>query len=391
MNLPARQLSSRMQAVQSPVIPIVGELIRQHPGTISLGQGVVSYAPPPESLEMLATFAADPANHVYKAVQGIAPLRDAIATKLHTDNQIELTEAEIVVTAGSNMAFMHAILAITAPGDEIILQTPYYFNHDMAIALAGCRTVSVATDANYQLQLDAIAAAITPRTKAIVTISPNNPTGVVYSLDDLKAVNQLCRDRGLYHISDEAYEYFTYDEAVHHSPASLPNSAAHTISLFSLSKSYGFASWRIGYMVIPAQLMDAVQKIQDTILICPPVVSQYAALGALHAGSAYCHHHLQTLAQVRRIVLDALQPLVAQNICAIAPAQGAFYAFLNVNTSLSAMTLTERLIREYQVAVIPGTTFGISGCHLRVAYGALQPETATAGISRLVKGLQSLV
>ncbi len=385
-------ISSRMQTVQSPIIPIVGELIRQHPGTISLGQGVVSYPPPPESIAMLSSFAANPANHLYKAVEGIPPLLDVIRAKLAADNGMALTDNQrIVVTAGSNMAFMNAILAVTSPGDEIILQTPYYFNHEMAIAIAGCKAVCVPTNDQYQLRLDAIAQAITPKTRAIVTISPNNPTGVVYPEADLRVVNDLCRDRSLYHISDEAYEYFTYDGVPHVSPGRFADSQDHTISLFSLSKAYGFASWRIGYMVIPAHLFDAVKKIQDTNLICPPVVSQYAALGALKVGRQYCCDRIAPLTSIRQQILTALRSLIEQDICTVAPAQGAFYFFLRVQTDLDAMALTEYLIREHRVAAIPGTTFGMEqGCYLRVAYGALEPSTLMIGCDRLVTGLGSL-
>lgn len=384
-------ITSRMQAVQSPIIPLVGELIRQHPGTISLGQGVVYYEPPPEAIARLPEFLARAENHKYKAVRGIPPLLKAIEEKLQRENGIDINpQNSVVVTAGGNMAFMNAVLAITQPGDEIILQTPYYFNHEMAIAIAGCRPVLVPTDDNYQLRLDAIAAAITPKTRAVVTISPNNPTGVVYPESALQAVNQLCRQSNLYHIHDEAYEYFTYNGVRHVSPASLSDSASHTISLFSLSKAYGFASWRIGYMVIPQHLLDPVKKIQDTILICPPVVSQYAALGALQAGRKYCEERLGAIAAAREIVLNSLQHL--GGLCAISPAEGAFYVFLKVRTSMDAFALVERLIRERGVAVIPGSTFGMEeGCYLRVAYGALQPETAAEGIERLVRGLQAIL
>ena len=189
-------LTSRMQAVQSPLIPIIGELIRSNPGTISLGQGVVYYDPPPEAIALLHEFLADPENHKYKPVQGVAPLLSAIEAKLKADNGIEINGQNcIVVTAGSNMGFMNAVLAITSPGDEIIIQTPYYFNHEMAIAIASCHPVLVATDTNYQLRPKAIAQAITERTRAVVTISPNNPTGAVYSEEALWEVNQICRDR----------------------------------------------------------------------------------------------------------------------------------------------------------------------------------------------------
>jgi aspartate/methionine/tyrosine aminotransferase len=380
-----------MQAVQSPLIPIIGELIRSNPGTISLGQGVVYYGPPPEAIALLPEFLADPENHKYKPVQGIAPLLSAIEAKLKADNGIEINEQNcIVVTAGSNMGFMNAILAITNPGDEIIIQTPYYFNHEMAITMASCCSVLVATDENYQLRPKAIAQAITEKTRAVVTISPNNPTGAVYSEEALREVNQICRDRGIYHISDEAYEYFTYNGVKHVSPAAFPGSSEYTISLYSLSKTYGFASWRIGYMVIPEHLLVSVKKIQDTILICPPVISQYAALGALQAGVGYCKEHTSALASVRQLALDSLRRL--EGLCAIAPADGAFYFLLKVHTKLSAFELAERLIREHRVAVMPGTTFGMDdGCYLRVAYGALQKETVAEGIERLVRGLQAIL
>ncbi|TAF06006.1 MAG: pyridoxal phosphate-dependent aminotransferase [Nostocales cyanobacterium] len=378
---------SRMNAVQSPIIPVVGELIKNSPGTISLGQGVVHYNPPPETIELLPKFLNDSTNNLYKAVEGIPQLLTALTTKLSTFNGIEINDKNcIVVTAGSNMGFMNAILAITCPGDEIILNTPYYFNHEMAITMAVCHPVLVGTDENYQLIPEAIAAAITDKTRAVVTISPNNPTGVVYSEAALQQVNQICRERGIYHISDEAYEYFTYDGVKHISPGAFSGSSEYTISLYSLSKAYGFASWRIGYMVIPQHLLNAVKKVQDTILICPPVISQYAALGALQAKEDYLKDNIKTIAQTRQIVIDALNQL--QGLCTITPANGAFYFFLKVHTQIDAFELVKRLIQEHQVAVIPGTTFGMKdGCYLRVAYGALQQDTAKAGIERLVKGM----
>lgn len=384
-------LTSRMQAVQSPIIPVVGELIKNSPGTISLGQGVVFYNPPHEAIEFLAKFLAEPTNNLYKSVEGIPPLLTALAGKLQAFNGIEINgENCIVVTAGSNMGFMNAILAITNPGDEIILNTPYYFNHEMAIAMAGCRAVLVATDENYQLRKEAIAQAITPKTRAVVTISPNNPTGVVYSEAALRQVNQICANHSIYHISDEAYEYFTYNGVKHISPGSFGNSSEYTISLYSFSKAYGFASWRIGYMVIPQHLLVAVKKVQDTILICPPVISQYAALGALQAKEDYLKSHIGAIAQVRQLVLDSLNRL--QGLCSIIPANGAFYFFLKVHTQMDAFELVKQLIQEHKVAVIPGTTFGIDdGCYLRVAYGALQKETAKEGIERLVQGLETIV
>jgi aspartate/methionine/tyrosine aminotransferase len=282
------------------------------------------------------------------------------------------------------------VLAVADPGDEIILLAPFYFNHDMAIVMAGCRTVSVPTDASYQPRLDAIRAAITPRTRAIVTVSPNNPSGAMYSEAALREINDLCRTHGIFHINDEAYEYFIYDGARHVSPGAMPGAAEHTISLFSLSKAYGFASWRIGYMVIPAHLFDAVNKIQDTNLICPPAVSQRAALAALGTGAAYCRPHVARLSEVRDLVRQELDRL--SDICTAPEVSGAFYFLLRIHTRMDAFALVERLIREHGVAAIPGTAFGLNdGCYLRISYGALDRQSVAAGVSRLAGGLRALV
>ncbi len=381
---------SRMEMVQSPVIPIVGQLILDNPGTISLGQGVVYWNPPQSAIDEISNFLSQPNNHKYKAVGGIAPLVEIIAEKLDFDNGVNQKEqGTIVVTPGSNMGFINALLAITSAGDEIILNTPYYFNHEMGIRMADCQPVLVPTDENYQLRPDAISAAITPKTRAVVTISPNNPTGVVYPESALREVNRLCQERGIYHIHDGAYEYFTYDGAKSFSPNSIERSRDYTIGLYSLSKAYGFASWRIGYMLIPPHLFTDINKIQDTIVICPPVISQYAAIGALKAGKDYCLQHLKTVREVREICLSALSKI--SHLSEIVKSEGAFYFFLKLPDKMNDFELVRQLIEKYRVAVLPGDSFGMSdGCYLRVAYGALQPETAADGINRLVTGLKSI-
>ena len=387
----AWQQSNRIEMVQSPIIPVVAEMIRHSPGTISLGQGVVSYGPPPQALEQIATFFNNPQHHKYQPVHGIPALLELIEAKLLSENGIDVREgSRIMVTAGGNMAFINALLAIADPGDEIILNVPYYFNHEMAITMANCKPVLVPTDENYQLQPELIAQAITKKTRAVVTISPNNPSGAVYPESALREVNDICRAHEIYHLSDEAYEYFTYDGVKHFSPGSIAGSQESTISLFSLSKAYGFASWRIGFMVIPANLFEAVNKIQDTILICPPVISQFAAVGALQAGRDYCAEKLVQLSEVRELVRYELDQI--KEYCIVPPADGAFYFLVRLNAEIKPLSLVERLVREYGVAAIPGNAFGMEdGCYLRIAYGALQKETVAEGIGRLVHGIKNLL
>ncbi|MBI3492860.1 MAG: pyridoxal phosphate-dependent aminotransferase [Acidobacteria bacterium] len=380
-----------MDAIQAPIIQVIGRIIRQVPGTISLGQGVVHYGPPAAALDAARAALGDPVTHEYQNGEGIEPLIAALGAKLQAENSLDVARgSRVMVTAGANMAFMHAVFAVTEPGDEIILPVPFYFNHEMAVEMAACKVVRVPTDEHYQLRLDLLRAAITPRTRAVVTVSPNNPSGAVFSEASLREVNALCADRGIYHIADEVYEYFTYGSAKHFSPGSIPGAEAHTISMYSFSKAYGFAGWRAGYMAFPEHLASAMIKSQDTILVCPPVISQIAALAALEVGRAYCEPYVRELAAVRTVVVDALSGLAP--LAEVPAADGAFYVLLKVNTRLDPLALAERLICDHKVAVIPGPAFGMTnGCYFRVAYGALQRETVAEGVGRLVRGLRVIL
>ena len=382
--------SKRLAAVQPPVIPTVARWLDATPGTISFGQGVVSYPPPPEALEAARKFGSAPGDHKYGPVEGLPSLIEALEAKLARENNIRVQpDSRVVVTAGSNMGFLNAILAIVDDGDEVILPVPYYFNHEMCVAMVGARPVTVPTTPDYQLDLDAIRAAITPRTRAIVTVSPNNPTGAVYPESDLRTLNALCRDRGLFHIHDEAYEYFTYGDTTRFSPGSIDRAGRHTISLFSLSKGYGMASWRVGYMVLPEQLWDAVNKIQDTNLVCPSALAQHAALAAVTVGRGYAAPGVTQLESMRAIVARELRRGDAP--LDIPDPAGAFYYFLRVHTNLPALTLVERLIREHHVAVMPGSAFGATaGCYLRLSYGTVDEPAAIEGVRRLTKGIRAL-
>jgi aspartate/methionine/tyrosine aminotransferase len=380
---------SRMDAIQTPIVQVIGDLIRENPGTISLGQGMVHYGPPAPAVDVAREALSNPDTHEYGDGAGHGALVGAIEDKLRRDNGIDCRRgSRVMVTAGGNMAFVHTVLAITEPGDEVILPVPFYFNHEMAIDMAGCRTVRVPTDDRYQLDVDAIRRAITPRTRAVVTVTPNNPTGAVYPEASLREVNRLCAEHGIYHVSDEVYEYFLYGAAKHVSPGAFEHAEGHTISLFSLSKAYGFAGWRIGYMVYPSALDAAMAKVQDTILVCAPVISQIAAVAAMEVGRAYSRQYLPGLREVRDIVMAELGSL--EPLCTVPPVDGAFYCFIRVNADADPMDLAERLIRQHRVAVIPGQAFGMtSGCYFRVAYGALQKDTVSEGIGRLVRGLRS--
>jgi aspartate/methionine/tyrosine aminotransferase len=381
----------RMERVDAPIIPTIAALARANPGTISLGQGVVSYGPPQEAIERLPALMADAQLHKYQPVGGYPPLVEAIRAKLAAENGVH-TEgvSHVMVTAGSNMAFLNSVLAIADPGDEFILPMPFYFNQEMAIRMCGCVPVPVPTRADWSLDVDALERAITPRTRAIVTVSPNNPTGAVYSEADLRAVNALCARAGIYHFSDEAYEYFTYDGARHFSPGSIPDAHAHTLSFHSLSKNYGMASWRVGSVVFPTHLADAMMKVQDTNLICAPVPSQLLALEALRLGRAWVEPKLRELATVRSAVHASLEQL--GELVDFPHTQGAFYVLMRLPGVDDALAFNRAMIERHRVATIPGFAFGLTDTraanYQRLSYGALDAATVAEGVQRFVAAVK---
>ena len=378
----------RLAQVQTPVIPVMGELIRSTPGTLSLGQGMAHWGPPPQALEAAQRALRDDRElNAYGPVAGEPRLREALTAWLREQQHLDLDHSALLVCAGSNMAFNAVVQVLCDPGDELILPVPYYFNHEMAIRLAGGRPVPV--QAGLIPDPAVLEAAITARTRAIVTVSPNNPSGAVIPPAVLRAINHLCAERGLLHISDEAYGLFRHGDTPIWSPGSASGSGGHTITLGSLSKSHGMAGWRVGWAVVPQGLMDELAKVQDTILICPPRLIQQAAIGALEAEADWCRERIGGLKARRAQVLDALdQPGVPWQV--LGPADGAFYGLLQLDSALSSDAAMERLIREQRVALVSGSSFGLQGCCLRLSYGMLNEADLGEALRRLVAGLHEL-
>jgi aspartate/methionine/tyrosine aminotransferase len=384
----------RMEGVDTPIIPTIAAFVRNNPGTISLGQGVVNYGPPPQAIAALPSLMGDGSLHKYLGVSGHPGFIEAIHNKLAQENHIKLgTDAMVMVTAGSNMAFLNSVLAVADPGDEFILPMPFYFNQEMAIRMCGCIPVPVPTHADWSLDVAAMAAAITPRTRAILTVSPNNPTGAVYSEASLRAVNALCAQHGIYHFSDEAYEYFTYEGAKHFSPASIPGAMKHTLSFYSMSKNYGMASWRVGYVIFPANLFDAMNKVQDTNLICAPMPSQLLALEALKLGRNWVEPKVKALSEVRQTVYKTLEDL--GDLVQFPQTQGAFYVLMKLPglaQGIQAIEFNRAMTEKFKVASIPGFAFGLTNTqeanYQRLSYGALEAASVAEGVQRYVAAVK---
>ena len=353
---------------------------------ISLGQGVPFFGPPKEAI-LATSEALNKHGYKYTEDAGILSLREAIAKKLHRENHINASpDGNIMVTAGGNQAFINTLMTITNTGDSIIILSPYYFNHFMATKLVGCNPITVETDSDYIPRLEDIFEVVTPKTKAIVTISPNNPTGAVYPKHILKEINKFCSDMNIYHISDETYEHFVFG-AIHQSPASFDKCLEHTISIYSFSKSFGMPGYRIGYVVFPSHLYNEMLKVQDTISICAPTPSQYAAESALNSCPSYAKSFLPTMEKVRNIFIEGL------NIsCVDMPiTNGSFYFFIKLHTNKPSWEIAKVLIEKYGVITIPGEVFGFPYPALRLSYGNLNEREAKEGVKRLVKGLNKIL
>jgi aspartate/methionine/tyrosine aminotransferase len=385
--------------VLTPVIPRVGELMRCRADCLSLAQGMVSWGPPEAVHEAVkAALNAEASRSSldrYGPMEGDPELLDAVRQELAGRHRLDLDGAALLVTAGSNMAFNAIAQVILDPGDEVILPLPWYFNHAMAVQLAG--GVPVGVPAGLVPDPERLAAAITPRTRAILTVSPANPSGVVIPGHVLAAINQLCAERGLFHISDEAYAAFVHGSVPHQPPGRIRGSGGYTITLHSFSKAYGMAGWRLGYAAVPRQLLAGLAQVQDTVMICPPRLTQRAALAALAAGPDWIAPRVASLEERRRLVLEAVASARSQGLPITLPIDpdGAFYALLSCTTPLSGEALLERLVLDHGVAALPGEAFGLGGGEgpslLRLSYGMLEPTLLAEALDRLLMGLWQLL
>jgi aspartate/methionine/tyrosine aminotransferase len=382
--------AQRLGAVLSPVIPQVSALMRQRPDCLSLAQGMVGWGPPEAvGAAVAAALEAPPAElHRYGPMAGDGELLEAVRRELEERRGLDLAESTLLVTAGSNMAFHAVVQALCDPGDEVLVPLPWYFNHAMAIQLAGGIPVPVAgglvPDPSH------LAAAIGPRTRAIVTVSPNNPSGVVIPPAVLSAINHLCAEHGLLHLSDEAYAAFVHGAVPHHSPGSAPGSGAHTASFFSLSKSHGMAGWRIGFAAVPRALLEPLTKVQDTVLICPPRLTQRAAVAALAEGPAWVAERVRSLQPRRQQLLAAVAR--AEGLAVVGEPDGAFYALVEAPWTGGEEELLAHLVLDHGVAALPGGSFGLpprSGrVILRLSYGLLGEAELADAMVRLANALR---
>lgn len=348
------------------------ELAQRKPGAISLGLGDPDLPTPPHIVAAAA--AAIRAGQTGPApATGLPELRTAIARKLARDNGIAVDpESEVLVTTGGQEALFLLVQALIEPGDEIIVPDPRYTSYDEAIALAGGSMVLVPTrpEDDFALDPDAIAKRITPRTKVLLLISPNNPTAGVTPPEWVRGLAALAVERDLIVIADEIYEKFVYDDARHLSVASLPGMAERTITLNGASKTYAMTGWRIGYLAAPASFIRAASALKEMVNVQAPTVSQWAAAAALDGPQECVEAMRQTYDARRRMMMTELDRIGI----GYGRPRGGLYIWANVaSTGLTATQLSYHLLDEEDVLVLPGAGFG-EGWDDWIRLTILQPE-----------------
>src|SRR5262245_29182209 len=381
------RVSARARAV--PVSPIrrMFDLTPRVPGAVSLAVGEPGFATPPHIVEAACQALHDGFTK-YSPNPGYLDLREAIADKLERVNGYRIDPArEVFVTVGAMQALALTFMVGIDPGDEVILTDPSYTNFEATITLAGGGTVFVPTDPErgYLPHVEDVAAAITPRTRAILVNSPANPTGAVYPRDLLHAIAELCVRHDLLLISDETYAALTYGDMRTVSPASFPGLQDRTVSIYSFSKEYAMTGWRIGYLTGPAPMLEVMAPVQEAMASCVNAATQRAALTALR-GPQDCVEAMRRAYQARRdLVVERLGRM--PGVRCPRP-DGAFYAFPDVRAiTHDTASLAERLLFDHRVVVSPGEAFGPrSGGFLRLSY-ASSDEDLAEGLARLEAGL----
>ena len=307
----------------------------------------------------------------YSENAGLLELRKEIAKKLKKDNNIDADTSQLLVTVGAVEGLSAAIMALVNPGDEVILPSPTYSTHIQQVILASGKPVLVPVieEEGFTLDIDAIRNAITPKTKAIMYCSPSNPAGAVFSEKTFRQIADIALENNLMVITDEAYEYFTYDGYKHFSLASIPEMKRNVVSCFTFTKSYAMTGWRIGYLHTDEALIPQITKAHIPFAICAPVVSQYAALAALK-GSQKCieefrDHYLST----RNLMCNRLDDL--SSVFEYQKPRGSYLMFPKIllKEGNDSTVFCKKLLKEARVSTTPGVAFGPTGeGHLRLSF-----------------------
>jgi len=356
--------------------------------------GSSHWGPPAAALEGVCKFVASRETQRYGNILGLPELRERLTRRLASAGLGCLEEGgemTLAVTSGANQAFTNVVLALCDEGDNAVLLSPYYFSHKLALQLAGVQvSVSEFDPKTHKPDLDALSRLVDEtKPRVLVMTTPCNPSGVVYSRTDIEGIVELCRRHNTWLVVDQVYYEFLYDGATHVFPCNRAMDYDRIVHIFSLSKCFGMAGWRVGYAVFPNALTEDFRKVQDTNPTHAAILSQRLALECLAAdedapgGGGWVEREVRSLDRVRAALWDILGPL------GTVKSQGAFYFLVPLPAEVSEEEAVDILATKFGVLLMLGWPFGAPQ-HLRLSYGGLHPDSAMDSLGRLQRGLQEI-
>lgn len=313
----------------------------------------------------------------YSETSGILELRREIVKKLKRDNNIEANVSQLLITVGAIEGLSAAVMALIDPGDEVILPTPTYSTHIRQVIMASGKPVLVPLieKDGFVLDIEALKRAITPKTKAIMYCSPSNPTGTAFSEKQQRQLAEIALENDLMIITDEAYEYFVFDDNHQFSVASIPEMKRNVVSCFTFTKTYAMTGWRVGYLHADEELIPQITKAHIPFAICAPVVSQFAALAALKGSQSCVYEYKAKYLSARNLMCERLD--VLDNIFEYQKPSGSYLMFPKIllEKGKDSAAFCKKLLREAKVSTTPGIAFGPTGeQHLRLSFCVSETE-----------------
>ena len=325
----------------------------------------------------------------YTPSSGIPELRQAIADKFQRENGLTYKPSQIIVSCGGKHSCYNVILATCQEGDEVIIPAPYWLSYPEMVKLAGATPVILPTtdQTEFKVTPDQLRAALTPRSRLFILNSPSNPTGTVYTPEEIRVLGDICVEHGVLIMSDEIYEHLVYDGAVHRGVATFsPRHQEHTIIVHGFAKAWSMTGWRLGFLAAPEPIAKAIDAVQSHSTSNPTSFAQKGGVAALNGSQA---HLPGWLAEYSRRRSYAWQALNAMPGITCANARGAFYLFPNISrTGLKSAEFCSRLLEQHQVAAVPGIAFGADD-YIRLSY-ATSLANIEKGLGRMAKFVASL-
>ena len=359
---------------------------------IGFGAGEPDFPTPQHIVDAAVAACTDPANHKYTPAGGMQATKEAIATKTTRDSGFACEAANVLVTNGGKHAVANAFAVLCDPGDEVIVPAPYWTTYPEAIELTGAKTVPVLTsvESGFKASLDQLEAARTPKTKVLLFVSPSNPTGSMYTRDEIEAIGRWAVEHGIWVVTDEIYEHLVYGDNEHHSmPVLVPELADQCLILNGVAKTYAMTGWRVGWMIGPADVIKAAANLQSHVTSNVNNVAQVATIAALNGSLDAVVEMRAAFDRRRKTMFELLSGIEVVDV--IEP-QGAFYAYPSFERLLgqnvkgyqidSTLDLAAALLEHSKVAIVPGEAFGAGGA-ARLSF-ALGDDDLGEGVERIV-------